>query len=126
LQSFSKKSVLCFKEFSSKRKKMREFSIQLKCLKFIGFENVVEKKRKILLRCFQRLNILIMFYCVSAEISFAVLNFGDIFAATESLSFILTALITCFKILTFYCYMERFGDLIWSVKKLSDEGGCFS
>lgn len=109
----------------SKHEKMREFSIQLKCLKFIGFVNVVEEKHKILLRFFQRLNILIIFYCLFAEILFVLQNFKDVFATAECLSYVATELITCAKIITFYCYNQRFGDLIASIKEMANKGGCF-
>lgn len=102
---------------------MQEFSIQLKCLKLIGFEDVVEEKHKVLLRFLQRLNISIISYCLFAEILFVVQNLKDIFAAVECLSFIATMLITLPKIISFYCFNERFRDMLVAIKELSDKGG---
>jgi hypothetical protein len=68
------------------------------------------------------LNILIIFYCLGAEILFAVQNFKDIFALAECLSFMSTEIITCAKILTFYFFNKDFGTMIMKIKELSDQG----
>ena len=101
---------------------MQDFSIQLKCLKFVGFGNVVEEKHKLFLRFLQRLNISIISYCVFAEIRFVVRNLKDIFAAVECFSFIATVLITFPKIISFYYYNENFRDMLVGIKELSDKG----
>lgn len=101
---------------------MQEFSIQLKCLKFIGFWNVVDEKYKTLLEYFQRLNILIIFYCLGAEVLFAIQNFKNIFVLAECLSFMSTEIITCAKILTFYFFNEDFSKMINKIRELSEKG----
>lgn len=107
---------------ASVQKKMSEFSIQLRCLKFIGFGSALEQKHKILLRFLQRLNILIIFYCLFAEILFVVQNLKDIYATAECLSFTATELITCAKIITFYCRNEKFDELLTNIKEMANKG----
>lgn len=98
------------------------FEIQLKCLKFIGYQlDFVEQN--IWKNVFVIFNILTILLALPFELHFFFVNFDQVQLCTEVLGTALTCVLALTKLITFYCKKPMFMELISDIKQLTVKQG---
>lgn len=96
----------------------KQFSIQLKCLRIVGFDRENSVKFPKLLRLAQIIAISCLIACLPGEMYFVERNFKDVLAVAEACGPFFVSLTSAVKFITFFMNQEQFYQLIDRIREL--------
>jgi hypothetical protein len=99
-----------------------QFSIQLKCFQFIGFQSSDSLKSRVISKALKFLNLFSLIFCVSSEVFFVLKNINNVLASAEAAGIIFISLISFSKLITFWVRKEKAWKIMADIKILNSKG----